>query len=112
MKALQSLVLCLALLCGRRLWERRRPVAVGGQRGIDGDEGQSARLTAMATSISLAVLTEIATFGNHTLTTGGGKISLSPNWTPPATGSGPIKREEQTATMELISLWMAKVTPG
>jgi hypothetical protein len=88
MKALQSLVLCLALLCGAAALGAQTPqwqwaVKAG---GIDGDEGQSIAIDGNGNQYIIGCFDEIATFGNHTLTTGGGKdifvakLDSSGNW--------------------------------
>jgi len=88
MKALQSLVLCLALLCGAAVLGAQTPqwqwaVKAG---GIDGDEGQSIAIDGNGNQYIIGCFDEIATFGNHTLTTGGGKdifvakLDSSGNW--------------------------------
>ena len=88
MKALESLVLCLALLCGAAVLGAQTPqwqwaVKAG---GIDGDEGQSIAIDGNGNQYIIGCFDEIATFGNHTLTTGGGKdifvakLDSSGNW--------------------------------
>ena len=88
MKALESLVLCLALLCGAAALGAQTPqwqwaVKAG---GIDGDEGQSIAIDGNGNQYIIGCFDEIATFGNHTLTTGGGKdifvakLDSSGNW--------------------------------
>ncbi len=88
MKALQSLVLCLALLCGAAVLGAQTPqwqwaVKAG---GIDGDESQSIAIDGNGNQYIIGCFEEIATFGNHTLTTSGGKdifvakLEPSGNW--------------------------------
>lgn len=88
MKTMKSLSFCFILLCGAAVLGAQTPqwqwaVKAG---GIDGDEGQSIAIDGNGNQYIIGCFDEIATFGNHTLTTGGGKdifvakLDSSGNW--------------------------------